>query len=719
MNIGKQSIKSFITKQSDYFKIPEFQRPYTWERESLRQFFSDLDAATKSNKVHFFGSIVHIREQKFNSIIDGQQRLTTTYLFLCAIYHTLKAREKAGNTARLTAEQIKDLYLYDKYGYDHQYRNIVLKTVTTDDNVFSAILNNPNSLTPEQKANKQYKAYKFFHDECLSNRNDIENLVNALDKFEIISVVLDNNDDNPQLIFESINTTGKPLESGDKIRNYALMLNTDDLRDYVYKTYWATIEKKLLYYEKNTEISDISRFFRYFLQCKEGEFIAEADIYSKFKERYNAVVSIDTADDFYKEALLYLDAFVFLTRLESKGTKLDQQTKFYRQFNYLMFKYLYFDSEIYLSFFMDLLVDFFQNKNELEEVYKIAKLYECYFIRKIIVSGSFGGGTNKEICKWYKKLQQLKKENSTKTENDIFANILLSLGGRVIITNNEVLKKALSNNPVGTYTLKYVYYILTSIEEMQEDVGDLLRGIAEKKNSLSLEHIMPQTITNDWQQELGNDWQRVHNEYLNNIGNLTLTAYNTKYSNKSFKFKKECDNGFNSSNLNINSYIKKVTNWNEQAIINRREIMIESLINCFPMPITSIEIAKPDNIFTLEELDKKDNKGFKPCRIVIENEDDLYVDSWRDCIIQVLLYCYSMDKEKFINICQEASIGGRKNALIGTSKNKAATAERLMDGEDIFYHNNLNANQTASYILQIATQFNLNDKILIELIRVS
>ena len=194
MEIQKTSIKNFLLKNENYFKIPEFQRPYTWGQLSVDQYIKDIENVIKDGKIHFFGSVVFVYEPKNKMVIDGQQRLTTTFLFLAAIYHLLN--DKILEEGIHTAQKIKNQILYAEFGETHDNRPIILRTVTTDDKVFEFILKNPKGLKDDHKANKQYKAFHFFYN-YLKDKGNLDKYFDALDKLEIVTIALTDKDDDP------------------------------------------------------------------------------------------------------------------------------------------------------------------------------------------------------------------------------------------------------------------------------------------------------------------------------------------------------------------------------------------------------------------------------------------------------------------------------------------------------------------------------------------
>ena len=215
-----------MIKVSEPFLIPEFQRPYSWGKFTVSQLLQDIENAVNTQKKHFFGSIVLVKQDNGNLVIDGQQRLTTCYLFVAAIYNLLKQREilhkdskfslqdcqqnYSQKNIKYSAEQINSLVLYAEFGKQFDHRNIALRAIGEDDIVFSSIVKgNENELTKEQKQNKLYKSYKQIYS-YLNRSTDFDKYFDSLDTLEIIKIIIGQGDDNPQKIFESINTTGEP-----------------------------------------------------------------------------------------------------------------------------------------------------------------------------------------------------------------------------------------------------------------------------------------------------------------------------------------------------------------------------------------------------------------------------------------------------------------------------------------------------------------------------
>lgn len=254
MRVAHSNINAFLFTPNKYFEIPDFQRPYSWEESNIHSFLDDIEKARTSKRNHYFGSIVYIVNGKESTIIDGQQRATTVLLMITAIYHIINNNPGKSSTP---AEQIKENFLINRYG-DEENR-IKLRTVTVDDQIFKKIFDQKVE-NANDKESKLYRACKIFS-EYFREKTNRDDYIDILEKFEIVDICLESSDDNPQKIFESINSTGKPLSDGDKIRNFALMLNSKEARKFVFNDYWKKIEQQL----SDINQDYISDFFKHYL----------------------------------------------------------------------------------------------------------------------------------------------------------------------------------------------------------------------------------------------------------------------------------------------------------------------------------------------------------------------------------------------------------------------------------------------------------------------
>lgn len=705
MQPNKNNILHFIYRATQYFQIPDFQRPYTWDATIVETFLQDLEKARESSRNHYFGTIVYVPEADHFTIIDGQQRLTTTLLMLVAVYHILRDHPQKSS---ISAKQIRDQYLYDQYGAPDKDRKILLRTVTTDNEVFRKLFEGQN-LTPDEVANKQKKTYDQFHRYFLQ-RDHLETYIGALGKFEVITVAIDANDDNPQLIFESINSTGAPLSSGDKIRNYSLMLNNENARRYVFDRYWSRIEKSLTRIEGNTSVDDITGFYRHFLQCKAGESFPEALTYSRFKAYFNSVVrsdhNIEQLNQYYEDLLSYLDAYLFIVYGD------DPHNVFigFQEYN---FRLQFLELSVRISFLMDILVDFTQNKITQQEVNCVYKALETFFVRRLMCNMGTGS-LNKSLPSWFIQVKKLRSQHKDCSFDDVFSRLLLDGRGRTrAFPNDAEVRNAVGNYPMGTYVNRVINYFLACIEDsIQPNESRLLTQIRKREIKLSIEHIMSQALTAAWRSALGDNAEVTHETYLNRLANLTLTGYNSNYSNKSFAEKKNCDNGFANSPLNINRFIAQNDVWDEAALKHREVWLIEHILQEWPAlssTVSSDRDIRPTRHSINEEIDLS---SMRPISVEICGTS-FPVTYWRQLLEVACKQLFQLDSVLFESFAMDADFTRSIGRQIAGDVNEVRSPCEIAPG--IFIEVNLSANSIRKLLAKIAEKFDLEDEISFEL----
>lgn len=255
MNGNAQKLIKYLDGASKRFIIPVYQRNYDWKMEHCKQLYDDLVKIIRQNrKSHFFGSIVSVQSESGTMeeflIIDGQQRLTTISLLLLAIYHLLSSGKMVSRDHQLTDKILKK-YLIDEY--EPEEKRIKLKPIKNDQKAFGILFDQDEEYIPDSNLTINYR---YFYDRIQHGELDIDELFDAICKLEIINISL-NHEDNPQLIFESLNSTGLNLSEGDKIRNYILMGLPNDQQTKFYEKYWNRIESYTDY--------DVSSFVRDYL----------------------------------------------------------------------------------------------------------------------------------------------------------------------------------------------------------------------------------------------------------------------------------------------------------------------------------------------------------------------------------------------------------------------------------------------------------------------
>ena len=555
MDARKANIYKFLSGDKQYI-IPVYQRIYSWEIEECKRLWFDIVDMQKKNKNgHFVGSIVSITENDSPSdmskftIIDGQQRITTLMLLLLALrdYAFIYREEKSINWKKINNSFLKNLDEDD----DSQYK--LLLTETDKDILISLIEKRP---IDENLNSRLISNYNYFFSNIKNMDLSLQDIYEAIGKLQIVNINLDRTSDEPQVIFESLNSTGKELSESDLIRNFVLMgLDNKQQKD-IYKNIWRPMEQ-LFRYEKQTLLMD--RFFRDYLTMKLARIPKLDKIYEEFK-MYTNNCEFSTLEDLCKD--LYIYARYYTNMIFEQGTN-KNLINLYKEIKYLKM-------EVAFPFLLKIHYDFERNLINEDELVSIIKLCISYVFRRNICDIPTNS-LNKTFA-------TLKNEiNVDDYINSIKAFFILKDDYK-IFPNDEKFSSALKVKDI--YHMRIRNYILSSLENFNNKAPINIENY-------TIEHIMPQTknLSNVWKKELGKNYETVQKKYLHTIGNLTLTAYNSEMSNKSFSEKMEMNGGFKESALRLNSYVVKQNEWNEKIIKERASILVEKALLIWKYPI--------------------------------------------------------------------------------------------------------------------------------------
>ena len=525
------------------FVIPVYQRNYDWKTENCKQLYDDLVKVVCSRrKSHFFGSIVSVYNPDGANdeflVIDGQQRLTTVSLLLLAMYNLLEQKMIVPEKSTLS-ERIYEEYLVDKWQYEET--RIKLKPVKNDRMAFGRLFNDASEHIPESNLTINYN---YFYDRIQKEEITVDELFDALCRLEIISITL-NQDDNPQLIFESLNSTGVALSEGDKIRNFILMgLPTKEQNDY-YEKYWNKIEECTNY--------DVSFFVRDYLSVKQQAIPSQSKIYFTFKA-YVEDNSIET-EALLKDLLSYAKWYQILLNGNAKNKIL----------NACIYRLNRLETTVTRPFFLEVLRLQAEGKLTGEEVAEIFLTTENYLFRRTICDLPTNV-LNKIFLLLHKEV--IRYDGTEDNYVEKFKYAILSKKERARFPDDTEFMTAFSERQIYLMNSKNKIYILERLENYGtvED-KDVYRHFDE--GDYSIEHIMPQHLTSVWAGELGSEYEQIHETWLHRIANLTLTAYNSKYSNSTFEQKKNMKNGFVESGIRMNTYIARKNRWTLEELEER------------------------------------------------------------------------------------------------------------------------------------------------------
>ena len=644
MDVVKKDIEGFLGRSDTCFKIPSFQRQYSWHEGTFADFLADFEEAVRNSKPHYLGSIFFQTLSLDESvIIDGQQRVTTILLMLTAICHLLQDNPDLSDDTDLI-KRMKRRFLENDREHSREDNRIRLRSMTEDDEIFKRIYNRK---TKEQdKASNLYKAYSYFlvhFTEQFAKGLKPADYIDGLKYLKIIAVELEK-EDNPQKIFESINSTGVKLNEGDKIRNFALMLNDSDIHGRVLDDYWSIIEGELVDTQQgNNYIDD---FFHNFLIAHLHQNVKEGEVYAKFKVFFRKKVeNQDDArqiDDFYS---IVTDDLARYLLLKFNKDDSGQYAAIRRQ----VFRINNLGIEVVYPFLMRVLGDYKAGRLSQTEVQEFLHITESYLIRRII-AGITSQGLNKLFYTLYRDIVSYSEEHEGAKHTEIYKYVLLDRQGVSRFPTSRYIEERFTNRRIGS---KSCYFILSSWDDFKQPKESfLLQQIGSNASSYSIEHIMPQKLTPSWRRELGANHQEVHERYLHCLANLTLTGYNSEYSNKSFQEKLKHPNGYKQSPLLINDFIKKQTTWNEEVIKQRIDWWMETIEKMWPMIQTDFR-PKRKGVKALTLADVPEDLYYsKPVSLTIQDAAAMRVNHWHELLDCFLDNVYDLDSDiitKLIN----------------------------------------------------------------------
>lgn len=555
MKASERKIKDLFSEPNTFFSIPVYQRDYNWQEKQCKQLFKDILTAGENKEIssHFIGSIVYIHEgvyeigEKEFSVIDGQQRMITITLLFIALYHKLKENNSK------EADKIYELYLINKFSE----KEVNLKLVPPEENlnILIKVLENKFDELENYRDRNLVKNYSYFKKELTKfSDSEIQNIIVGIDKLIYVNIALENGKDDPQRIFESLNSTGLDLSQGDLIRNYILMDLDRKEQNRIYKNFWIPIENNCKISDGNEVKNYVSDFIRDYLTLKRGEIPVKAKVFEEFKMFY------DNPDDLKLEELKNYS--VKYSHIIKPYLEEDEDIK--EELKNL--KTL--DQVVINPFLIGILKDYKEDKLDRKDLLNILKLLQSYIWRRFITEKP-SNLLSKLFQGMYLKIS--KKENYyTATEEILLAQEF---------PTNEELKESLKTKNVykNKERLKYVF---RKIENYNHN-----ELIDFDNDKITIEHIFPQRPSKTWKELYTDEELEEMKALKNTISNLTLTGSNVKLGNKTFLYKRDQKiHGYRDSKLYLNSYLGKLERWDLQTMKERFEILFNDIIKIWKRP---------------------------------------------------------------------------------------------------------------------------------------
>ena len=649
MKASETKLQALIEGTKQYV-VPLFQRSYSWDKKEWEMLWNDLmELSTMDNpRTHFLGSMVTMPTSSVPEgvakylLIDGQQRLTTVFILLAL----LRDQAKKENQEEL-AEEINDTLLVNRYkkGADH-YK---LQPTQIDREAFYNLIHTKD----EPNQNKISSAYSFFSRQIKKSGIDQEKLKKIIsNSVSVISIVLDQDDD-PYLVFESLNAKGRPLTQSDLVRNYFFMKIHASEQEETYAQYWEPMQKALG--------DNLTECIRHYLM-KDGMFVKQNDVYYFLKERLLEGEPLDYLKDLTTFASYY-------TKLLNPIEEIDKNI----QKSLVRLKQL----EVTTSypFLLNCYHDYYQKKLSPNDFVEVLKVIENFIIRRFVCNIP-ANTLNKIFPPLY---AQVKSKNSLD-----FLGCLKSVLQTKGYPKDLEFKSRLVDAKLygGGDRITKTRLIFEAIEESYSHKEQV------HFDGFTVEHIMPQTLTDKWREELGDDAESTHEMFLHTFGNLTLTKYNSELSNRSFSEKKE---QLKKSHLEINKYFTDQTTWTK-ADIEKRSIALSDI---------ALSIWPYFGDETVETYEQKKVTGTVPKSMRILGQP-FEVQSWRDVLERTMNTIADLEPEKFKVIMQQFP------RSVSFDSKKLTTPRELHNG--VFIEVNRSAQEIQRFCFQALESIELSSE---------
>lgn len=663
----------FIGQNKKTFIIPVYQRNYDWKIENCKVLYEDIINLTQNTaERHFLGTIVYViqaSEANFSEfiVIDGQQRITTIMLVLKAIIDC--------SDDEIIKEEIFEDYLTNNKRSPEKFR-LKLKTTQADDEVFQNLIYYNKEINRQSNIKRNYEYFKNRIGQSIKDGLTLRDIYEGIMKLTMVYIQLDKKEENPQLIFESLNSTGLDLSQADLIRNYLLMGHSYDIQNHLYNEYWNVIEKRLT-------SSIISDFVRDYITLKTCVISKKDFVYQEFKKYCQAnYYENDNVEDLLKDLTRYAEWYSWFHNKNSPNKHINEKLN---EISILKSKVAY-------PYLLDLFDKcYFEGKIEENELVDAMDIVITYLFRRLLADYPTNI-LNKVFNVLGRDINNKWNKDMTYAENLLI--VLLNKKGKAVFPNDEFLKQYMLTKDTYNFShSKFLFYKLESFNTKE---------IVEY-DDLTIEHIMPQTLTAKWRIELGErNYEIIHQKYLHNIGNLTLTGYNSELYNKSFAEKKKI---LIKSNIETNRMLCEYENWTAEEIMNRNKEITEKILKVWSLPNIDKKYLVEKEVDISGEVDINEDINVTrktPYQLIVMGEE-FTISSWKEMLLKTCEFFYDFDNDVFKTLINHNDFVGRNRVIISDKEGETGKYEKI--GEDLYIQINLSANAILNYVRLIVEKF--------------
>ena len=573
MKATEANLLEFL-KKSPQFAIPIYQRTYSWGRPECEQLWDDILRMGRDDKAlaHFIGSMVYVEKGLYSVsspspllVIDGQQRLTTLMLLIEALARNLGDREPLDG---FSAIKLRSYYLLNPLEDGERRYKLILSQA--DKSSLIAILDQQPA--PKEPSPRVEENFEFFCGRVAKAEEELTALCKGLAKLVIVDISLTRGQDNPQLIFESMNSTGRELTQADLIRNFILMGLESKVQTRLYEQYWRPMEED---FGQEAYASHFDAFMRHYLTYKTGKIPNFHEVYGAFK-KYASVSESQGIEEVVADVRKFAGYYCAMALESEKNTELKTAFHDLRKL----------EVDVAYPFLLALYHDYQSGILSRDELLWVVRVVEAYVFRRAVCDIPTNS-LNKTFAEFGYSLKGLREActqgNGCYAERIVAQ--LVQLPSYRRFPDDEEFKRAFSIRDLYNFTRRSYWLRRLENYERKEPVPVV---------EYTVEHIMPQNPTDEWKEELGEGWERIYGTYLHTLGNLTLTGYNSEYGCKSFAEKREMKGGFKQSPLRLNQGLGELTRWDEAAILARAGKLADEAVKVWPKPVVDETVLGAD-----------------------------------------------------------------------------------------------------------------------------
>lgn len=681
MKANEINLKRFLSQTDTQFIIPVYQRNYDWTTTHCKQLLDDILQAGNDSKInsHFIGSIVFIHDDVYSSsgireltIIDGQQRITTvTLLYLVLYKYALKSQNKALEV------RIHETYLINKFA---ETEKLKLRPTENNDKALKFLLDNREENETFDEFSRIIQNFEYFLNRI--NEHNIDTVQKGLDKLMFVEVSLERDKDDPQRIFESLNSTGLDLSQADLIRNYILMGLKRKHQQKIYDIYWQDIEKLCTVNE--TSANRVSDFIRDYLTIENRDIPNKNKVYQEFKKKYKFKNEIEQLEKILSKIKKYAAYYSVLINPEKESDiDIRKQIKYINKL----------EINVSYPFLLEVLNDFKNNIITKETLLEVFDLVQSFVWRRFIV-GLPTNALNKIFMRLYEDV------NTSAYLFSIQKSLMKKKSSQRFPKDSEIIDM-IKDKDIYSIQSRNRNYFLERLENFENKEPVQIDGNPD----ITVEHIFPQNPSLAWKQELNEEeYAEFKEKYLNTLANLTLSGNNGSLGNKSFKEKRDLpEKGYSDSRLFLNKYLSTIDKWDIEEFNKRNKILTERFLRIWKYPNISLETEENNeevNIFDAEE------PTFKKLDYIIFFDQKQNISKVSDLYVYVISFLFTEQPQIFFT----TDLGER----LGLSKDSNSLRQAVAINESYFIESNLDSNGKFERIKYALTKFELTDELYVK-----